>query len=71
MWEFLQLVLSKTFSSKTLVVSWLTFIAGVLGYVVGQDLIAQYPAAVAVLTSVIGVVNMAVRAFTYLPLSEK
>lgn len=50
--------------SKTFWVNLLTLIAGVLGMILGSDLIADYPQASALLVSIIGAVNIVLRFIT-------
>lgn len=71
MWDTISQVVTKVFKSKTLILNWLTFAVGVLGYVAGQEVIVDHPQVVAVLVSVIGALNVVVRAFTFLPLDVK
>jgi hypothetical protein len=71
MWETISQVVTKVFKSKTLILGWVTVAAGALGFVAGHDFIQQYPNLVAVLVSVIGGLNIVVRAFTFLPLDVK
>lgn len=71
MWDTITQVVTKVFKSKTLILGWTTVIAGALGYVAGHDFIAQYPELVAVLVSVIGALQVVIRAFTFLPLDLK
>lgn len=71
MWDTVTQVVTKVFKSKTLILGWATVIVGALGYVAGHDFIQQYPDLVAILVSVIGALNVVVRAFTFLPLDVK
>lgn len=64
-------LLKTILKSKTLIVNILMVLAGVLGYLVGHDVIAQYPEIVAGLTAVAGVVNVILRFVTSLPVWEK
>ena len=64
-------IITKLFRSKTLILGWLTFITGLLGYLVADQWIAQYPEVTAVLLSVLGVLQVVLRWLTKLPLSEK
>lgn len=71
MWDTLLQVVTKIFKSKTLILNWLTFIAALLGFAVGQDVIADHPQVVAVITSIVAALNIVIRGFTYLPLEQK
>ena len=64
-------IVTKLFKSKGLIVGWLTFVTGLLGYLVADQWISQYPEVVAVLVSVLGALQVVVRWLTVLPLSEK
>ena len=63
--------LSQLLKSKTIIVNVLTVAVGVLGYLAGNEVISQNPEAVAALISAVGVVNVALRFVTVLPLSAK
>ncbi len=63
--------LGKMAKSKTIIVNALTVVVGTLGYWAGHDVIAQYPEAIAVMVSVIGVLNVALRLVTSIPVSQK
>jgi len=63
--------LSQLLKSKTVIVNSLTVAVGVLGYLAGHDVIAQNPEIVAALISAVGVLNVALRFVTVLPLSAK
>lgn len=67
----LTLLISKLFKSKTLILGWLTFVVGLLSFLVSDQWIAQYPQAVAIMLTVLGVLQAVVRLITKLPLSEK
>ena len=56
--------MKKWHESRTVIVALLTIAAGVLGVLLGSDLIAQNPELVAALTSVLGVVNLVLRLLT-------
>lgn len=53
--------IAKLLKSKTVIVNSLTVVVGVLGYLAGHEVIAQYPEVVAGLISAVGVVNLALR----------
>lgn len=63
--------LTQLLKSKTVIVNALTVVAGVVGYLAGHDVIAQNPELVAGLVAVAGAVNVVLRLFTVLPVSEK
>lgn len=69
--DFVGVVLSKAFKSKTLIVGWLTLIASTLTLWSGSEVIAQYPNAVAGLGAALGLVTLLLRYVTVLPLSDK
>jgi uncharacterized membrane protein HdeD (DUF308 family) len=71
MWDTVTQVVTKVFKSKTLILNWLTFAVGLLGYVAGQEVIVDHPQVVAVLVSVIAALNVVLRAVTFLPLDVK
>ena len=71
MWSTISQIVTKIFKSKTLILGWTTVIVGALGYVAGHDFIKHYPDLVAVLVSVIGGLNIVLRALTFLPLDLK
>lgn len=54
-------LLSKLLSNKTTILNVLLVAAGVLGYLAGNEVIAQNPDLVAALVGVGGAVNVAVR----------
>jgi len=54
----------KPRESKTLWVSGLTIAIGVAGLLLGEQVIAQHPQAVAILTAIIGAANFALRLIT-------
>lgn len=57
--------------SKMVVVNTLTVVAGVVAYLIGHDVIAQNPDAVAGLVSALGAINVILRFFTVEPVSVK
>lgn len=61
--------MKKWYLSKMVWVNGLTLVVGVIGYLAGSDVIAQYPAILAALVAVQGAVNVALRFFTWQPLS--
>lgn len=69
--DFVGLVLSKAFKSKTLIVGWLTLIASTLTLWSGSEVVAQYPQVVSGLGVVLGVVTLVLRYATTLPLSDR
>ena len=71
MWETISQIVTKAFKSKTLILAWTTFALGLVGFVSGQEVIQAHPQVVAVLVTVAGVLQMVVRAVTFIPLSEK
>ena len=64
-------VIGQLAKSKTVVLAWLTFAIGLLGYVAGQDVIKENPAVVAFIVSVIGALQFLVRLFTSVPVGAK
>jgi len=54
--------------SKTLWVGIMTLVASTLGFLQGQDLIAQYPQVVAVMGASIGAIGIVLRFFTSEPI---
>ncbi len=58
----------KWYLSKLVWVNTLTLVVGVVGYLAGSDIIAQYPAILAALVAVQGAVNVALRFVTWQPL---
>lgn len=64
-------LLKQILKSKTIVVNVLTVVAGTLGYWAGHDVIAQNPDVVAALVAIAGVVNVALRFVTTIPVWEK
>lgn len=69
--DFLAKIVTYALRSRTLIVAWMTFFAGLLGYLAGDEFIAQNPAVVAFLTSALGFVNLVLRYVTTVPLEEK
>ena len=63
--------LTKLAKSKTIIVNVLFVAAGVLGYLSGDQVIAQHPEWAAAFVSAAGLVNVALRFITKLPLSDK
>lgn len=57
--------------SKTIIVNVLMVAAGVIGYLAGDQVIAQHPEVVAALVSAAGVVNVVLRLVTSVPVSSK
>ena len=57
--------------SKTVIVNSLMVVAGTLGYLAGNEVIAQHPEAVAALVTIAGVVNVILRLVTTIPVWEK
>lgn len=51
--------------SKTFWVNMLTISVGIVGYVAGHDVIAEYPAIMAAMVAVQGVVNVVLRFVTW------
>jgi len=54
--------------SKSVWINMLTLAAGVIGYVAGHEVIAEYPTIVAALVAVLGGVNVALRFVTWQPI---
>lgn len=63
--------LKQLLKSKTIVVNVLMVAAGTLGYWSGHEVIAQNPDMVAALVAAAGVVNVALRFLTTIPVWEK
>ena len=57
-------------TSKTFWVNALTVCVGIIGYVAGHDVIAEYPAVLAALVAVQGAVNVALRFVTWQPIGK-
>jgi energy-converting hydrogenase Eha subunit A len=55
-------------TSKMFWVNMLTLGVGVIGYVAGHDVIAEYPAVMAAMVAVQGAVNVALRFVTWQPI---
>ena len=64
-------LLKKALKSKTIIVNVLMVGAGVLGYLSGHEVITQYPEVVSALVAAAGVVNVALRFLTTIPVWEK
>jgi len=62
--------MKKWYLSKMVWVNALTLVVGVVGYLAGSDIIAQYPAILAALVAVQGAVNVALRFVTWQPLGN-
>lgn len=60
--------MKKWYLSKMVWVNALTLLVGVVGYLAGSDIIAQYPAVLAALVAVQGAVNVALRFVTWQPI---
>ena len=60
--------MKKWYLSKMVWVNALTLIVGIVGYLAGSDIIAQYPAILAALVAVQGAVNVALRFVTWQPI---
>lgn len=58
----------SVWASKTFWVNMLVLSAGVVGYVAGHDIIAEYPAIVSAMVAVQGAVNVALRFVTWQPI---
>lgn len=56
------------FQSRTMWINMATLVVGVLGYLVGQDLIADNASLMAILVAVQGVVNIGLRFVTTKPI---
>lgn len=63
--------IGKLIKSKTIIVNSLVVIAGTLTYLSNDQIIAQNPDIVAAMVTAIGVINVALRFVTKIPLSEK
>lgn len=63
--------IKQLLKSKTIIVNTLTVVVGTLGYVAGHEVIAAHPDWVAGLVAMIGVLNVALRIVTTLPVWEK
>lgn len=55
-------------ASKTFWVNMLVLCAGVIGYVAGHDVIAEYPSIMAAMVAAQGAVNVALRFVTWQPI---
>ena len=60
--------MKKWYLSKMVWVNALTLLVGLVGYLAGSDIIAQYPAILAALVAVQGAVNVALRFVTWQPI---
>ena len=56
-------MLAKLRASKTTIVHVLTVAAGVLGYLAGSDVVAQYPELVSISVAALGAVNVVLHVF--------
>lgn len=63
--------LSQLLKSKTVIVNVLMVAAGVIGYLAGHDVIAANPELAAALVTISGVINVALRLVTSVPVSAK
>lgn len=63
--------IGRLMKSKTIIVNSLVVVAGTLTYWSGNEVIAQNPDVVAAMVTAIGVINVALRFVTGIPLSEK
>ncbi len=63
--------IGRLMKSKTIIVNSLVVVAGTLTYWSGNEVIAQNPDVVAAMVTAIGVINVALRFVTSIPLSEK
>ena len=63
--------MKSALSSKMIWVNILTLIVGTVGYVAGHDVMSQYPQVVAALVAAQGAINVALRFFTWEPISLK
>ena len=63
--------IGKLLKSKTIIVNTLVVVAGTMTYLSGNEVIAQNPDIVAALVTAIGVINVALRFVTKIPVSEK
>lgn len=64
-------ILKKLMKSKTIIVNSLTVVVGVLGFLQGHEVIAAYPEVVAGIVAAVGVLNVALRFITTIPVWEK
>lgn len=64
-------LLKKLMKSKTIIVNGLTVVIGVLGYLQGHEIIAQYPGVVASIVAAMGILNVGLRFVTTIPVWEK
>ena len=55
-------------TSKTIWVNMIVLCAGVAGYVAGHDVLVDYPQVIAILTAVVGGLNIALRFITTKPI---
>lgn len=62
--------MKKWYLSKMVWVNALTLVVGIVGYLTGSDIIAQYPAILAALVAIQGAVNVALRFVTWQPLGN-
>ena len=60
--------MKKWYLSKMVWVNTLTLLVGVVGYLAGSDIIAQYPTILAALVAAQGAINVALRFVTWQPI---
>lgn len=63
--------IGRLMKSKTVIVNTLVVVAGTLTYWSGNEVIAQNPDVVAAMVTALGVINVALRFVTKIPLSDK
>ena len=63
--------LKKMAKSKTIIVNSLTVVVGTLGYLAGNEVIAQHPEVVSALVAAVGALNVFLRLVTSIPISQK
>jgi hypothetical protein len=64
-------ILKKLMKSKTIIVNSLLVATGTIGYLAGHEVIAANPAWAAALVGAAGVLNVALRVVTTIPVWEK
>lgn len=64
-------ILKKLMKSKTVIVNTLLVATGTLGYLSGNEVIVAHPEWVSALVAVAGVLNVALRIVTSVPVWEK